>query len=67
MLLRILLWTLIVMVLIRFVSRVVTTFLGSSARTPHQPQSPRPDEKHPPVYKDVRDARYTDIPEDKHS
>ncbi|MEP0821677.1 MAG: hypothetical protein HRF44_02390 [Ignavibacterium sp.] len=67
MFLRILLWTLIVIVLIRFVSRLVTTFLGSSTRTPQPPPSPRSDQKNPPAYRDVRDAKYTDIPEDKHS
>lgn len=67
MFLRILLWTLIVIVLIRFVSRLVAAFLGSSTRTPQPPQPPRPDQQSSPAYKDVRDAKYTDIPEDKHS
>lgn len=68
MFLRILLWTLIIIVLIRFISKIVSAFLNSPTRRSEPSPPPHADMKNPPTtYRDVRDAKYKDIPEDKHS
>lgn len=63
---RILLWTLIIIVLIRFVSKAVSAFLDSARRHTGTPPTPRQEIKDPPsTYQDVRDAKYTDVNDDK--
>lgn len=65
---RILLWTLLIIVLIRFVSKAVSAFLGSARRHSETPPTPRQEIRNPSDdYPDVRDATYTDINDDRSS
>lgn len=62
---RILLWTLIFIVLIRFISKAVAAFLGSARRHSETPPTPRQEIRNPSDdYPDVQDAKYTDINDD---
>jgi len=64
---RFLIWSVIIFFLARFIWRIVAPFLGPS--TPGQPTGkvPEPPQKTKEEFKDVREAKFIDVPKSSSS
>jgi len=60
--LRILIWSVVIFFLARFIWRIVAQFLGPSTPEQQTPKVSEPPPKPKEEFKDVRDAKFIDVP-----